>query len=588
MTAKSNKRIAVVDTETDPFLYDRVPKPFGLGYYDGESYREYFGDDGECVAQFVDYLESLDDEEKEGLIIYAHNGGKFDFHFFLNYMDEDIVVINGRLSKIYVRGVEFRDSYLLLPLPLSAHQKDTVDYAIFEKDERYKSENFKTIRDYLKSDCIYLHDWITKFAERFGNPLTLPSASFKQLKETGYKTENTNTRYDDKFRIYYYGGRTEVFKGGHHTGDIIYQDINSAYPKAMMDWHPYGNEIITMDYLPDTPCYFATIQARSKGALPFRNEDGFLTFPNDDEIRTYYVSSWEIEAGLKTGTLEILDVVEALQHTKTLPFTDFVNKFYEEKKHYKNIGDKDNETFSKLILNSCYGKFALNSRLFKKYCITPVGHLPPELINWYQYYKVENMNELREAIIFDSEIEDYQAEDRLNILTWEVCNDIDGFTIWQRNEPTGRFYNTATAASITGHVRAFMWETICASEDVYYCDTDSIMCRKFHGKESDELGDWKLECIFDDLFIGGKKLYAGHIKDTPYKSQKQYNRMKEDKQNKYKKLAWKSASKGSRLNPYEIIEIVRDGKVIKWLNDAPAFSLRNGARFVDRNIQMTV
>ncbi len=565
-----SKQIAVLDTETDPFKYDRVPKPFATGFYNGESYYEWFGDDN--IESYVNYLDNLEEEEKENLIVYAHNGGKFDFHFFLKYIDTDMVVINGRLAEIKICGVVHRDSILLLPMALSKYKKDEIDYDIFEKGERWKPENFKAIKEYLKSDCVYLHEWITKFVDRFGSPLTLPSASFKQLKETGYKVKNTNIRYDDKFRPFYYGGRTQVFKSGVFKKDIMYYDINSAYSDAMLEWHPYSNDYITLDYLPEKGMYFADILAISGGAFPYRDEQGFLIFPADNEPRQYNVTSWEIEAGLRTNTLKIIKVNEVLQHTKTFPFTDFVNKFYKEKSDCKKADDKDGETFAKLILNSCYGKFALNSRLFKKYCITPIGFLPPELINWYQFYDVDSIDSLKQAIIFDDEIKDYEADERLKVLTWEVCSDMDGLTIWQRDEPSNRFYNTATAASITGYVRAFMWETICNSEGVIYCDTDSIMCEKFHGKQSDELGDWKLECIFDELYVSGKKLYTDHIKD------KKYN----DENN------WKKASKGSRLEYNEIIEIVRDNKTINWINKAPSFSLKYGARFIDRDIRKTV
>lgn len=563
------KRIAVFDTETDPFLYGRPPKPFGVGYYDGIQYFEFFGRD--CIQQFIDFLDRFEDEEKEDLIVYAHNGGKFDFHFLIEHFDADLTVINGRIAKAIINGIEFRDSYLLLPLPLSSYKKDEVDYTIFEKSERYKPHNFKVIKDYLKGDCIYLHEWITKFVERFDNPLTLPSASFKQLKLTGYKVENSNERYDSVFRDYYYGGRTEVFKGGSFYEEVEYFDINSAYPLAMLSYHPQGNKYVEQDFIPEKGVYFANILAISKGALPFRDDKGGLTFPNDNVPREYFCTSWELEVGLETDTLKIIKVIKVLQHHKTASFKDFVNKFYSEKLACKLADDKDGERFAKLILNACYGKFALNSRLFKKYCLTPRGFLPDELINYYSHYKVDNIESLKEAIIFDTDLKEYEVDERLNVTTWEVCNDLKNLTIWQRNEPSNRFYNTATAASITGYVRAFLWRSIQQSEGVIYCDTDSIMCNKFHGKISNDLGDWSEECIFDELHVGGKKLYAGHIKDT-----------KNNEKNN-----WKKASKGSRLEYNEIIEIVRDKKTIKWCNDAPSFSLSRGVSFVDRDITTT-
>ena len=81
----TKKIIAVVDTETDPFAKGFVVKPFCLGFDTGDIYVDFWGDD--CVEQFFAYLATLTAEGYE-FIIYAHNGGKFDFYFFLQYLDD--------------------------------------------------------------------------------------------------------------------------------------------------------------------------------------------------------------------------------------------------------------------------------------------------------------------------------------------------------------------------------------------------------------------------------------------------------------------------------------------------------------------
>jgi hypothetical protein len=59
--------------------------------------------------------------EGDEFIIYAHNGGKFDFFFFLDYLDADQapLIMGGRLVKINFAGQEFRDSFAIIPQALS-------------------------------------------------------------------------------------------------------------------------------------------------------------------------------------------------------------------------------------------------------------------------------------------------------------------------------------------------------------------------------------------------------------------------------------------------------------------------------------
>src|SRR5262245_9928069 len=93
-----------VDCESDPFAYGRIPEPFLWGVYDGGSdlYWEF-----QTVDEVVAHL------RKHDVVAYAHNGGKFDWHFLSAHMDPDqpLLVINGRLAKFRIGMCEFRDSY---------------------------------------------------------------------------------------------------------------------------------------------------------------------------------------------------------------------------------------------------------------------------------------------------------------------------------------------------------------------------------------------------------------------------------------------------------------------------------------------
>ncbi len=527
--AKKNKtrnKLAVLDFETDPFLFGREPMPFCAGVYDGEYYQFFWGMD--CPEMVAEYIK----EELQGYTIYAHNGGKFDFFFLLPYLDEELKIINGRIAQCSIGTAILTDSYLLLPLPLSAHKKDKFDYDKMEvkNREKYKPE----ILVYLKSDCIYLYEWVKKFIDRFGKKLTVAGTAFDQLKKTGYNIKSSNETYDDIFRPFYFGGRVQCFEVGEILGDYKYMDITSAYPYAMLLDHPYESKYYEKRVIPDTDqgSYFAEIDAISYGALPLRDIDYKLQFYNDDTIRKYFVSGWEIIAGLETGTLKIKKVRRIYQHTQTKNFEDYVYKFFEEKK--KAEKGSDEETFAKLMLNSCYGKFGQNGRLFKNFVLTDSVHVP----------------------------EDFEETE--NGYNWQLYSIHEtGYKIWQQDAPIDRFFNVATAASITGYVRAYLWKTICESESPIYCDTDSLICKNFAGELGDNLGQWKLENKLDRLYIGGRKFYAIRDKKT-----KEY----------------KTACKGGRLTSEQIVKEVKKGGGVIWRKEAPAYSLKYGARFLERKI----
>src|SRR6185369_10877560 len=106
------KILAVVDCETDPFAPDFLIKPFAIGFETPDRYVDFWGDD--CVEQFFAYLDTLEDR----FIIYAHNGGKFDFFFFLKFLaaNSSPRIINGRLVQVFFGKQEFRDSYAIVDI----------------------------------------------------------------------------------------------------------------------------------------------------------------------------------------------------------------------------------------------------------------------------------------------------------------------------------------------------------------------------------------------------------------------------------------------------------------------------------------
>lgn len=573
--SKKPKQIIVIDCETDPFKHGRVPEPFVWGVYDDQYNYSEFWDTKEksCTEQLVEHLYNLD------AIVYAHNGGKFDFFFLLPWLETGtIMLIGSRISRANIGACELRDSYNILPIPLAAYQKDKFDYSLMEKEVRHKHK--KTISAYLYNDCKYLMELVQGFIDRFGNKLTLASASMteiqktfndkivldNEIKQTPVQFKRLNKYQDDRYRDYYYGGRCQAFQKGKFKGRFKMYDINSAYPYAMKHKHPspLSNRYKQIDYLPDADVYFARIIAISRGALPWRDEDDYrLLFPDDDIAREYYVTGYEIRAGIDTSTLTIIKVIEVFVPEETANFSTFIDKFYNERKQAKASGDKLNDILCKLVMNSGYGKFGIDPREHKDHLILKSGVLAP--------------GEQDEAGIYKTD--------------WELGHmlpeyDIDIYWSWKYEEKyigeavhgheAARFYNVSIAASITGFVRAYLWRFINQSKTVLYCDTDSIICESSDVETGDELGQWKLEAEGDLIYIAGKKLYAFYHGDKK-KITAKFNDTDH----------WKIASKGVRIGPGEIADIVDNDKEIEWFNQAPTFNLKNCTRFIQRKVKKT-
>jgi hypothetical protein len=103
---------------------------------------------------------------------------------------------------------------------------------------------------------------------------------------------------------------------------------------------------------------------------------------------------------------------------------------------------------------------------------------------------------------------------------------------------------------------------------VMYCDTDSIACTDTGNLEIDPsaLGAWDIEAQCDYGGIAGKKLYAFHDKNTG---------------------KWKTASKGVRFTPEQILEVAK-GHETKYNPIAPSFSLKRGVKFISRRVNKKV
>lgn len=523
------RKFATVDCETDPFKHGRIPKPFIWGFYDGETFL-YFYDTNE----FIDHVKNF-----EG-IIYAHNGGKFDYHFLMAGIEaqEKIMVINGRIAKMKMGKAELRDSFMNLPVPLSAYKKDEISYDIFEEGERRKIKNMAKIIEYLRGDCVYLYEVLQTQFDDYGQKLTLASSAFdfwhKKFNADKYKPR-TSPAFFEKFKSFYFGGRVECFRKGIIEEQFEVYDITSAYPYAMLSEHPWGNAYEIKNRINEKTLEksFVKFEGISKGVLPVRI-DGKLCFPTDDEKRVFNATGHELKLGLEKGLIKISRIERVYEFQETINFSRYVDHFFKMKAEQKGKNEA-RYLLAKLYMNSLYGKFGQSSLDHREY-----------------------------ALIEMTDILSYMDDG------WEHEGEMGTLAIVSKpiDEKNMKFFNVATAASITGFVRAYLYSHILSAKGPIYCDTDSLACIKFNGKQGKNLGEWEKEGVFSRGAVAGKKLYAFKYLDG------------------VKGKKYKISSKGARLNEKQIFSIAKGG-TISYKQDAPSFRVGKTTDFLVRKIRMT-
>lgn len=562
--ARKIRPIITVDVETDPFLRLRQPLPFLWGMWDGDVYRHW--DHAEPMMRFLASQEA---------IVYAHNGGKFDWTYIFDYLEpySEILIISGRVARFQIGQCEFRDSWNILPVPLKKLGKGGIDFWKLEKDVREK--HMDEIKRYNKQDCVALYNAVTGFTSLYGQKLTLAGAALS-FWSGHFKHEKPQSDEDfyELIKPYYSGGRVQCFHKGLIAKRFHVVDINSAYPYAMTHKHPFSvryDSVIPKKSDKLIPQSLYRIEATSGGALPFKNEKEELTFPDDGEWREFCVTGWELIAAIETDSLKGWKPLERRDFLDEIDFCDYVGHFFKMKADAKVAGNDLEYQFAKLMQNSLYGKFGANPKNYASFGIVPCKDIS--------------------AVMRDPTITLGK-----NMGPWDWAGNLGKFALMEGKDPvTGdannvrsQYYNVATAASITGFVRAFLWRHICAVKKaggrVLYCDTDSIVYQLDGDKSghpfafSDKLGDWTHEGTFDRGGIAGKKLYAFHSE-------------KWDKPDK----EWKTACKGVKIKPEQIMEVVK-GETVVWEADAPQPNVHRKLKagqthvppkFMSRKVRMT-
>jgi len=610
----------VFDIET---LYD-TDKPYACGWKINDQKIQISYSLG-CMEDFLyDLLQSRQNFSANPIFIFAHNGGGFDFHFFLDELlkipdmmvnvsscleiNGSIIeirfnvkttrVINGNKNKTIYRKFILKDS-----LPIFAHiglGTLTTDFKVeHEKGEvphhKINSKNFyeyeEKVVPYLTNDVLGLREVLFKYRDiniqKWGiDPLTCATAaSFSRqiFFKHAYNIERfplyrLHDSLDTIIRLAYYGGRVECGSIGlMPEGQYYYYDYTSLYPSCMEKGLPYGIPMYVKEFTEEfygvCHCRVVFTDTDVIPILPIRSDSG-LIFPYFEKPTEGYWWSSEIRLAIKHGYQ--VEFIEGWHWTKAQYYKELTQELFEMKLEATENNDKGLKRIAKILINSSYGFWATRYQEINKIV--------------FESETQNNLNPQTKYIELDSLLS-HLKKGKLHIMRIKDRLDIP-------------YVYSAISTAIACEARIKLWNLLHdIREDcgfVYYMDTDSVVTdyriegspleAKYMGKEKGRLlGQLKSEFGYGkyatSLVVGGPKIY-GFKGDIPkefktpkfkgfYKKRKWYKKVvyeqlkkkMKDKNivstDKVKIIDFTSSPKGTDSLTFEDLVEMVDGTILR-------------------------
>ena len=304
-----------------------------------------------------------------------------------------------------------------------------------------------------------------------------------------------------KQRNAYCGGRTEVFTPlleGSEKINGYYYDVNSLYPYACLNEFPIGvPEYISEDFLIN---YKWKLWLKNKRGLGFLKCKVFIPkqkippLPSRLEKLSFFTGyiegTWtfhELEYAIKNCGVIIEEVSEMIFYKETYPvYRNFIMTFAKIKEKADKEGNMAYRSLSKLLMNTAYG-YACMSRDDKT-----------------EFDYIENA-------------EKYIKEGRLISMNKE-----EGFCE-VKSIVRSETIQVQIGAYVTSYARLILLDALRQQSEigeVYYCDTDSIVCEKPMDPakvDNRKLGFWGLENVLKSGVFLQPKVYALERSDESFK-----------------------------------------------------------------------
>lgn len=370
---------------------------------------------GTTIDSFMKWCMNQKDNPK----IYFHNL-KFDSQFIIYWLfhnDFQHVESDKRASKTFttlisnkglyyavevvfylkgknVRKVTFQDSLKLIPLSVDAIaksfklpiQKLKIDYDAHNNLPE-GSPLTPEEEEYVKHDVQIVAHAIDFFYSEGFDKMTIGSCAMNEYKKI-IKKRNFNNwfptpKFHEDVKQSYRGGFTYLNPkfAGKIVGKGIVLDVNSLYPSVMYDSYlPFGTPIFFKGkYEHDAlyPLYTQMIKCGfklKKGKIPTIQIKKSMFFSGNEylesskgEIVPLCLNSVDLKLFFEHYDVFCLEYISGwkFKATKGL-FTDYIDKWSQNKINAKKEGNHGLYLISKLMLNSLYGKFGTDTLIRSK------------------------------------------------------------------------------------------------------------------------------------------------------------------------------------------------------------------------------
>ena len=372
------------------------------------------------IGTTIDEFMNWNMKRKENDTVFFHNL-KFDSQFIMNWLFKNgythtteptqkasktfntlisdkglfyqVEVIFEKKGK-KVNKVVFQDSLKLIPLSVDAIAKSfklpisklKIDYDA-HNDLPIGSPLTKDEKEYIKHDVQIVAHAIEYFYSQGLNKMTIGSCALteykKLIKKRNFDRYFPIPKYHDDVKQSYRGGFTYLNpKYAEKTvGKGLVLDVNSLYPSVMYDSYlPFGTPIFfngKYEHDPIYPIYTQMIKCQfeiKKNKIPtiqikygysFRANE-YLTTSGNTEV-VLCLNSVDLELFLDHYDVYNLEYISGwkFKATKGL-FTEYIDKWSNNKIQAKKDGNHGLYLISKLFLNSLYGKFGTDTRVRSK------------------------------------------------------------------------------------------------------------------------------------------------------------------------------------------------------------------------------
>lgn len=395
----------------------------------------------------------------------------------------------------YNKNIEYEESKMVYD-----------DYLLFINEYN----NYNNIKEYTKKYCENdviitkklienLNKMISKYNIDINKKKILSISSLSlNIFFNNFNKMNINLKYSENLDILirksYFGGRCEVFGNAYDDEKVYHFDFPGMYSQCMKEKYPLGKYKLcyNIDKIDKPGFYYIQFKSDMNiPILPHHNKINFkLLFTNGINEGLYWFE--ELLLFIEYGG-EILEIKYAILFEKfDYCFTEFINEFDK----MRQLGG-EYKTFSKMIVNSLYGRLAMKKKNEKT-----------ELIKIDEFYNIINKYKINSASFYSKYV----------LISYEYNNKNDLLS------------NISISAATTSKARIKLYRAYMSVINnkgrLLYSDTDSIFAAYKKNIINETHGEIFWNEKLDDTIIENSVFIAPKQYGVIYKNNKEVIKIK--------------------------------------------------------------